>query len=214
VRLAVLGLVLCAGCRCQPAETPAGRIEALLAPGHGPLHGPREPLDEVRRDFGRHRELVRRELTLPTDLRELDPAGRRLHRTAGALAIASYAGAHDLVLDTARRLRPYLEEVWRHPSRPGPTPPVQLSTTLLFQSALADLGRMRHPGFVGDAFAMLPSTVDQPAARIVLLDYLAAVADVEPTILPRLRALDDLEVRQTVQRLERKEGSGAPRRDR
>lgn len=214
--LVLLALALpIAGCHCgrgKPPSSPQQRVDELLARGHSPLLGPREPLDEIKRDLPTYRETLRRELTLPTDLREL--LGKRQQRLVRTLAILSYvdtADSAELVVEMMRSNVEYMRKVWAQPPREGKPPPVEGMMFEVFVEGLETL--KARPEFVEDAFTLLDTTpVPEPTARLNVIKYLARVAENDPTVVTRMRTLlnsknspvrDDPMLRKYVEHLEK-----------
>jgi hypothetical protein len=183
--------------------------------------GPPEPLDEIKRDFKAHREILRRELELPDDLRDIDLA--RGKRIFGAMVILGYVGtpeAGNLLIDSIRRPLGYLRKAWRHQPVDGRVPPLEESMSSMVYLALYNLGAMKHSGLVEVAIEILgDAPVPHRAARIHWLQYLVKIGIDDATIAPRLRRLlddrssplyGDHNLRLTVEFLQKQKGaSGA-----
>jgi hypothetical protein len=223
VLLAFVASVAVGGCRCGRGKPPTAaqeRIDELLT-GGPPTMGPREPLDEIKRDFPRYRDVLRRELDLPDDLRRVDD--RRAERLGGALIILGYVGtrdAGDVIVEGLREPLDYLKQAWKHPPTDGHLPPVEKTLTALLFHGLDVLGGIGHPGLVDETLTILASDpLPHSTARLNLLQYLAAIAPGDPTILERLERLltdrssplfDDHDLRLIVEFLQKQKGaSGA-----
>jgi len=192
-----IALALAGGCRCGPNKPPNAaqqRVDELLSRSHSPAFGDDAPLDEIRRDFKGHRAVLRKELDLPSDLRDL--SGERGTRHRNTLIILNAVGTDEarlLIAESAREKLPYLRKVWAQPPPDdGKLPPVEHAMATLFHLALKMLGAKRDPALVDEAFDLLGSSPPpHDVVRINLLQYLGAIAVDDPTILPRLRALLD-----------------------
>jgi hypothetical protein len=198
-RLALTACVLIiaiSSCRCGPKKPPAAaqqRVDELLDRSESPVFGPREPLDEIKRNFEPHRDILRRELELPEDLRDVGP--ERAKRIFGAMVILGYVGtreAGDVIIESLRRPLDYLKKAWRYPPVDGKVPPLEESMSSMLYLGLVHLGAMRHPGLIDEAISILGTPpVPHRVARVNWLQYLTQAGRDDPTVVARLRKLLD-----------------------
>jgi len=181
-------------CRCGPTKPPSAaqeRVDDLIARGDSPIMGSREPLDEIKRDFKAHREVLRRELELPDDLRDIGP--ERGKRIFGAMVILGYVGtteAGNLIVESLRRPLAYLSKAWKYPPTDGYVPPLEESMSSMLYLGLHYLGSMEHPGLIDVAIDALGQDPPPHAvARINWLQYLEKAGRGDPTVAQRLRVL-------------------------
>lgn len=194
--IAVITVAAVSACRCRPAKPPSAaqqRVDEVLARGDSPIFGPREPLDEIKKDFRSHRDILRRELELPKDLRDIgQERGRRIFNAMAVLGYVGSTEAGDVIVESLRRPVDYLRKAWRYPPVDGRVPPLEESMSSMLYLGLEYLGAMRHPGLVDEAIEILgDAPVPHAVARINWLQYLEKAGRDDPTVAARLRKLLD-----------------------